>query len=120
MKKLIYRLEVRYDEKTHMLLEAQATKYKRTKSEFIRNLINKRASNKRLKNIELIGNFNAKVLLDISRVTGNINQIAYKLNLDSNNFDEKNFYEVTSELKMLIREHTAELKKTNLALKEIY
>ncbi len=117
---LIHRFLVRFDEKTFDNLMDMATKYKKTKSAVLRNIINKRASNKALNNIEKIGTFNAKALLNLSRYQGNINQIAHQLNLGEFCFDEKEFHEMQREHLFHIKELITELKKSNLTLREVY
>lgn len=113
------RFELTLDEETHKKLTQQAKKSKKTKAQFLRDLITKRHSNQNLKEIERIYLLNTQIILDISRVTGNINQIAYQLNKQEITFDEYQFYELAEELLHKVKIVMAELKHNNKRLKGI-
>lgn len=102
------------------LLEKLTKKYNQNRSEVIRNMIKKRVSLKTLKQLEREIASNKKAQLLMSRVPGNINQIARNLNEGSREFDEYKFYEMTEELKEEVKELTLELKVNNLFLQNIY
>jgi len=113
------RFEVILDEETHKRLTAQAKKSKKTRAQFVRDLIDKRYSNERLKQIERIYLLNTRIVLDISRVTGNINQIAHQLNKQEIKFDEMHFYELAEELLQKVKEVMAELKANNKRIERV-
>jgi hypothetical protein len=108
------------DEKTSINLEKQAKKYKTTKSKFLRSLINKRTGNKQLKTLERVAVHNAKVLLDLSRVPNNLNQIAYELHIQKHKFDEDKLYYMIEDLIQDIKIHSSEINRLNKALLGLY
>ncbi|MBN2965259.1 hypothetical protein JWV37_10740 [Sulfurospirillum sp. T05] len=117
------RFELILEEETYKKLAQQAKKSNKTKAKFLRDLIEKRYGNKKLGEIERIYLLNTQIVLDISRVTGNINQIAYQLNKNEVKFDSINseweFYELAEELIKKVKEAMAELKPINKQLKAL-
>jgi hypothetical protein len=119
MKKAYKKFTMLLDEETESNLIKQAKKYKKTKSDFVRDLINKRVNLKSLKNLERVHSLNAKVAADLSRVTGNINQIAYQLNKQELVFDEEKFNKLTHELIYITKTVHAEIKNNNTKIAHI-
>lgn len=99
-------------------LKKLAKKYKRTESKVARDLFNKRANLKSLKKLEREIESNKKALLLVSRLPGNINQIAYSLNQGALIFNEYKFYEISEELKDEVKELILELKINTRLLEE--
>lgn len=113
------RIHFEAPEYIYNLLERECKKRKKTKSDYMRDLITKRAGNKKLAQIEEIIVMNSQILLDISRVTGNLNQIAYHLNAGNFISDDTKFYETSGELKVLVKEAIQLIKNNNLILRKI-
>lgn len=101
------------------LLEKECKKRKKSKSSYMRDLIIKRAKNKKLAQIEEIIVMNSQILLDISRVTANLNQIAYHLNAGNFISNDEQFFETTTALKALVKEALQVIKENNLILRRI-
>lgn len=113
------RFELLIQEKHYLFLEREAKRRGKSKAQYVRDLITKRASNKALEELVKIQTFNCEILLQISRLSQNINQIAHYLNsgLEAN---PKEFFRATDELKNIIQEARKDLKKnSNLLLKII-
>lgn len=110
---------IRLTEEENEILEKLAKKQKTTKSKIIKNLILKRANDKRMQNIEKLFVINSEIYLALSRVTGNINQIAYHLN--SGNFiaDSKSFFETAEELKQIAKEFMKFCKENQEKIQEV-
>lgn len=102
------------------LLDKLKRKYKISRSEVIRNMVKKRTNLKTLKALEREWQSNKKAQLLVSRVPGNINQIAQKLNEGAFVFDEYKFYEMVEELKDEVKELTLELKINTMLLQHTY
>ncbi|MBL0687828.1 MAG: hypothetical protein JJV94_08450 [Sulfurospirillum sp.] len=109
----------RLDEKTYKNLTIQSKKKSLTKAKFLRKLINERVNLHNLKNIEKIHTLNSKMYLDISKVTNNMNQIAYKLNTGNFDFNEQKLYTTAEELKYLIKQVLTCINKDNNKLKNL-
>ncbi|WP_024954369.1 plasmid mobilization relaxosome protein MobC [Sulfurospirillum arcachonense] len=105
------RINVWLSKTTSNNLKKLTKKYKKTEAELIRKLIDKRSNLKSLHNIERLLTFNSRILLDLSRVTNNLNQIAYQLNKQELEFDEMEFTVLCEELIKSTKEAEAELKK---------
>lgn len=113
------RIHFEAPEYIYQLLERECKKRKKTKSDYMRDLITKRAGNKKIAQIEEIIVMNSQILLDISRVTANLNQLAYHLNAGNFMSDDARFYEISSELKALVKEAIQIIKDNNLTLRKI-
>lgn len=103
MKKNQVALTLRLNERDYERLKSIAKSKKKSISQSIRELIRERRSNKKIRNLERFLEVNSEVYLSLSRVTGNINQIAYHLN--SGNFDANpdDFFRSADELKEIVR-----------------
>lgn len=111
------RFELLIQEKHYQFLEREAKRRAKSKAQYLRDLITKRASNKTLEELVKIQAFNCEILLQISRLSQNINQIAYHLNSGFNANPEE-FFRVADELKNAIQEARKDLKKnSNLLLR---
>lgn len=112
------RFEIILQENHHSILQRESKRRGKTKSQYLRDLITKRAKNKSLNELLKIQTFNCEVLLQISRLSQNINQIAYYLN---SNFkvDPEKFFETSKELKKEIEMLRLELNKNSKLLLKV-
>lgn len=115
----IHNYRIEFDDETYNNLEKQRKQLKKgTKAEYLRDLINKRASLKKLSNIHQTIRINEALFRHISQMGNNINQIAHRVNEDSRAYNEEKFLEkieevlkATNELKVLLKDTNKELKK---------
>lgn len=112
------RFELLIQEKHYQLLEREAKRRGKSKAQYLRDLISKRATNKALIELSKIQTFNCEILLQISRLSQNINQIAYHLN-SGFMADPEEFFRVAEELKNEIQEARKDLKKNSSLLLRI-
>lgn len=110
---------VRLSENENAILERISKRRKMSKNRIIRELVKKRGLDKRILKIEKLFEINADIILSLSRVTGNINQIAHHLN--SGNFiaDPKEFFEVADELKIISKEFLKISQQNQTILKSV-
>lgn len=107
------------DEESIKALDKLSKKYKRTGSKLVRDMLKKRLSLKSLKSLEREIESNKKIRFILSRLPGNLNQIAHNLNEGTFAFDEYKFYEIAEELKDEIKELIFELKYNTRLLEEV-
>jgi len=119
MGKYTRRYNLLLDEKTKKSLEKQSRNAKKTQSQFIRDLINKRAGLKTLREIHIVTRIYDHTSLNLSAIKNNIQQIENKLIKDNRNFNSNLFYENVDSLLTLIQELQIELKQVNKILKSI-
>ncbi len=119
MRKYGHRTTIELDEITRENLEKQCKKLKKTKAKFLRDLINKRASHKKLAGIHAAIGINEYTISNLSGLGNNINQIAHRLHEDKLSFNEMVFYEKTDLLLDTLADLKLEIKTTNKMLKGV-
>ncbi|PAF46742.1 hypothetical protein BKH41_08515 [Helicobacter sp. 12S02232-10] len=112
------RIHLSIQEKHDQILEREAKRRNKSKSQYLRDLISKRANNKILKDLAKIQTFNCEILLQISRLSANINQIAYHLNSGFKT-DPKEFFKVSEELLEHIQILREDLNKNSKLLLKV-
>lgn len=112
------RFEIILQKSHHLILQRESKRRGKTKSQYLRDLISKRATNKALNELLKIQSFNCEVLLQISRLSQNINQIAYYLN-SSFKADPQKFFEISEELKKEVEMLRVELNKNSKLLLKV-
>ncbi len=119
MKKYTRRYNLILSYETKKNLEKQSQSAKKTQSQFIRDLINKRAGLKTLRDIYATTRIFDHMSLVLSGITNNIHQIENKLIEDNVEFNSNLFYQNTDPLLDDIHEVQIELKKANKILKSV-
>jgi len=114
-----YRWFIYLDETTYKNLEKQSRNAKKTKPNFVRDLINKRIGLKKLSDIHRAIRINEILFQHLAAIGNNINQIAHRVNEDSLAFNEKLFNQTIEPLKEDVSELKFELKLINKKLKGI-
>ncbi|BDB65792.1 plasmid mobilization relaxosome protein MobC [Helicobacter sp. MIT 03-1614] len=100
------------------LLNQMAKKQNISKSKFIRQLLRIEEAQKILEILDKSSKFNAEMLLEISRVAGNINQIAHHLNLGFR-ANEESFTQEAKETKRIFLEFQSIAKQNQKLLQRI-
>jgi len=113
------RYYINLDEKTKTNLEKQSKNAKKTKAQFIRDLINKRIGLKKLSDIHTMIRINDVLFKHVAAIGNNINQIAHRVNEDSLAFNETLFNQNIEPLKEAVSELKLELKYMNKKLKSV-
>lgn len=110
---------VRLDEKEYLTLLNLCRRKKSTKSQTIRDLIKNRAINKKMKEFERVFEIYAEIYLDLSRVCGNLNQIAHHLNTGNFIADSTLFFQQADKMKEIAHFFMEKTKEQQEKLQEI-
>lgn len=115
---VIFRLNVDDLEK----LETDAKKLNITKSQLLRLYIKDKKLNRTLANIARSMEFNIAMLHELSRIAGNINQIAYKLNTNQATSEDSinEFRKEANATKKIFGVLAGQFKQSNKSLYELY
>ncbi|SQC36307.1 Uncharacterised protein [Helicobacter fennelliae] len=100
------------------LLCKKAQQANTTKSKLLRQMLRNEEAQKVLEILNASSKFNAEMLLEISRVAGNINQIAYHLN-SGFSVDEESFNKQAEETKRIFAEFQMIAKQNQKLLQRI-
>lgn len=100
------------------LLCKKAQQANTTKSRLLRQMIHNEEAQKVLELLNASSRFNAEMLLEISRVAGNINQIAYHLN-SGFSANEESFAQQAQEAKRIFAEFQTIAKQNQKLLQRI-
>lgn len=103
MKKNSVAFTIRLNQKDYERIKSIAKSKKKSINQSIRELIRERAENKKIRKIEKFLEVNSEVYLSLSRVTGNINQLAHHLNAGNFVADSNDFFKTADELKDIVK-----------------
>ncbi|GAA7257985.1 hypothetical protein HpCK38_15950 [Helicobacter pylori] len=112
-------LFVRLDDKEYLALLDLCRRKKASKSQTMRDLIKKRAVDKKMKEFEKMFEIYSEIYLDLSRVCGNINQIAHHLNTGNFIADPVLFFQQADKMKEIVNLFMQKTKEQQEILLEI-
>lgn len=107
------------NEKEFAVLESLAKRKKMNKSQVIRDLIKKRATNKKITEFEKIFEAYSEIYLVLSRVCGNINQLAHHLNAGNLIADASDFFSLGEEMKEITKIFMQRVQEDQKKVREI-
>lgn len=110
---------VSLSEKEYRALLDLANRKKMSKSQTIRDLILKRAVNKKIKEFEKAFEVFAEIYLVMSRVCGNLNQLAHHLNAGNFVADSNDFFTLADEMKGISKLFMQKCQEQQEKIKEI-
>lgn len=119
MRKRNKQIIVTLNEKEYATLESLAKRKKMNKSQAIRDLIIKRATNKKIAEFEKVFEAYSEIYLVLSRVCGNINQLAHHLNAGNLIADASDFFALGEEMKEITKIFMQRVQEDQKKVKEV-